>query len=136
VYVPQSDPRPGPRRHRRLSRVLPLTPTLWRLVLFTTRRPPSATLFPYTTLFRSSGRLPAQQRGRDRAHGRGPQGRPVVCASQAVDRKSTRLNSNHVKISYAGFCLKKRRREAAATSPGKETSREPLPLWCRVVRRG
>src|SRR5215475_8936276 len=62
------------------------------------RRPPRSTLFPYTTLFRSRGghleRLVPHPR-----HDRGA----------AVDRKSTRLNSSHVKISYAVFCLKKKK---------------------------
>src|SRR5688572_32714351 len=65
------------------------------------RRPPRSTLFPYTTLFRSPRprRAPAvcpQQRGPE---GEGEQ-----------DRKSTRLNSSHSQISYAVFCLKKKRR--------------------------
>src|SRR5256885_13789332 len=66
------------------------------------RRPPRSTLFPYTTLFRS-GRdqcvLPGA--GRCRGHGAGPAG----------DRKSTRLNSSHLVISYAVFCLKKKKKK-------------------------
>src|SRR5438874_7036731 len=62
------------------------------------RRPPRSTLFPYTTLFRSP---PARCRHRLR----GPE-RPPLAASR--DRKSTRLNSSHVEISYAVFCLKKK----------------------------
>src|SRR5690349_22482804 len=68
------------------------------------RRPPRSTLFPYTTLFRSRPR-----RGWDvRPPAAGPgdhQRRPV---RPARDRKSTRLNSSHVEISYAVFCLKKK----------------------------
>src|SRR5438067_10038144 len=73
------------------------------------RRPPRSTLFPYTTLFRS--------RLRSRAAVAGPAGRPegaavrlrlVAEAQQLLDRKSTRLNSSHVSISYAVFCLKKK----------------------------
>src|ERR1039458_10782848 len=62
------------------------------------RRPPRSTLFPYTTLFRS--RAP---------HG-GSQRDPLVEAQPGVDgdRKSTRLNSSHLGISYAVFCLKKK----------------------------
>src|SRR5215510_11939064 len=64
------------------------------------RRPPRSTLFPYTTLFRS---------GADRAEPPvrvgGRAGRPDL---QRPDRKSTRLNSSHVAISYAVFCLKKK----------------------------
>src|SRR5260221_6039945 len=72
------------------------------------RRPPRSTLFPYTTLFRSPGRA-------DRVH-RSPCGPAAAgCASPgprvrcAADRKSTRLNSSHTVISYAVFCLKKKR---------------------------
>src|SRR6266508_4198595 len=63
------------------------------------RRPPRSTLFPYTTLFRSD-RGPGQRRGRWT-------GRPS-CPCRGRDRKSTRLNSCHVAISYAVFCLKKK----------------------------
>src|SRR5215475_14866977 len=64
------------------------------------RRPPRSTLFPYTTLFRSRRRA-SQWRLRPRHD---PQ-RPYQ------DRKSTRLNSSHVKISYAVFCLKKKKKK-------------------------
>src|SRR3712207_7811805 len=99
------------------------------------RRPPRSTLFPYTTLFRSGaerhadehpvGRLvldPASGRGgghrgaRVVVHGHPPAGRGVVVvgagvrdAALRVDRKSTRLNSSHANISYAVFCLKKKK---------------------------
>src|SRR6266513_4726622 len=67
------------------------------------RRPPRSTLFPYTTLFRSHRHHRAQaQRG---AH---PLPRAERRADGAADRKSTRLNSSHVSISYAVFCLKKK----------------------------
>src|SRR2546429_8553490 len=87
------------------------------------RRPPRSTLFPYTTLFRSVG--PAHER--DRAGGGAAGGeqllrRPEVGEVDAcpragledqalldVDRKSTRLNSSHGYISYAVFCLKKKK---------------------------
>src|SRR5471030_3394551 len=64
------------------------------------RRPPRSTLFPYTTLFRS-----AQGRRID------PPGRlePRHPQPQGIDRKSTRLNSSHLGISYAVFCLKKKK---------------------------
>src|SRR6266511_3472151 len=67
------------------------------------RRPPRSTLFPYTTLFRPRPRVPAGNRPADRA--RAPDG-------FGPDRKSTRLNSSHVKISYAVFCLKKKNDDA------------------------
>src|SRR6266571_2479758 len=63
------------------------------------RRPPRSTLFPYTTLFRSSSSL---ARCRRRASG------PRRPAREDQDRKSTRLNSSHMSISYAVFCLKKK----------------------------
>src|SRR5574340_1662653 len=62
------------------------------------RRPPRSTLFPYTTLFRSGpGPIGNADRRSDRSH---------PCQQ---DRKSTRLNSSHQKISYAVFCLKKKK---------------------------
>src|SRR5690625_6549033 len=65
------------------------------------RRPPRSTLFPYTTLFRSPG-----SRGQS-AILRGAGGLTTGRRQQS-DRKSTRLNSSHVAISYAVFCLKKK----------------------------
>src|SRR5690606_41307856 len=87
------------------------------------RRPPRSTLFPYTTLFRSQSRV-AQAQGdcRDNgarsakgtiAHVQVPSGAEV---SSARDRKSTRLNSSHVKISYAVFCLKKKKKKEQRTT--------------------
>src|SRR5690554_7266350 len=74
------------------------------------RRPPRSTLFPYTTLFRSSSsRRSAPSSGqpiRKSATLRGCQAR----SRSAEDRKSTRLNSSHVRISYAVFCLKKKKK--------------------------
>src|SRR2546430_10683211 len=71
------------------------------------RRPPRSTLFPYTTLFRSV--VPGQDRApehaaeaRNREDGLGDHG----------DRKSTRLNSSHSQISYAVFCLKKKKKKS------------------------
>src|SRR5690554_7301944 len=71
-------------------------------------RPPRSTLFPYTTLFRSGdgswcppARVPAPGRWLHRDRGRPPRVRR--------DRKSTRLNSSHVRTSYAVFCLKKKK---------------------------
>src|SRR5215469_5834239 len=66
------------------------------------RRPPRSTLFPYTTLFRSGRGLRRGRRRRARGVRRGRRGR---------DRKSTRLNSSHVEISYAVFCLKKKKKQ-------------------------
>src|SRR6266851_3837707 len=66
-----------------------------------TRRPPRSTLFPYTTLFRSAARHPQEP------HGDGPVP-PCGAAHHRPDRKSTRLNSSHITISYAVLCLKKK----------------------------
>src|SRR2546430_7203058 len=96
------------------------------------RRPPRSTLFPYTTLFRSDQPLPWDQRGpceialqQRRGSrsggdftGRSDHGQPEVGREsdqrreplEARDRKSTRLNSSHSQISYAVFCLKKKKR--------------------------
>src|SRR2546426_4806274 len=77
------------------------------------RRPPRSTLFPYTTLFRShagenraDARLRGARSGGDRARECPPGGAPLL--RQGRDRKSTRLNSSHLVISYAVFCLKKK----------------------------
>src|SRR4051812_49944914 len=83
------------------------------------RRPPRSTLFPYTTLFRSDlGHLASGLATRnedvagldvamqDPAFVRGGQ-----CIAKLQDRKSTRLNSSHMSISYAVFCLKKKKNE-------------------------
>src|SRR5258707_4381344 len=74
------------------------------------RRPPRSTLFPYTTLFRSiaAEALLCVEPGFLR-------GRPLiafVARQDTRDRKSTRLNSSHANISYAVFCLKKKKQEA------------------------
>src|SRR3712207_8643345 len=100
------------------------------------RRPPRSTLFPYTTLFRSARaarRAPRARVGGGAARARAPMrlSRPVRAAAvggllllvglslgvpawsltvQLIDRKSTRLNSSHANISYAVFCLKKKKR--------------------------
>src|SRR5690242_21582162 len=87
------------------------------------RPPPRSTLFPYTTLFRSLP-VPAPPRGAEghRAVGDPPpelgvHGRPALerrsppSAGQRPDRKSTRLNSSHMSISYAVFCLKKKNQQ-------------------------
>src|SRR3989454_4304075 len=72
------------------------------------RRPPRSTLFPYTTLFRSAlHRLPGfPVVGAQAVTDRGPMQDVGV---QVVNRKSTRLNSSHLVISYAVFCLKKKK---------------------------
>src|SRR5690606_40338515 len=98
-------------------------------------RPPRSTLFPYTTLFRSNavyGDHTTQVLGafldvcagairqlHDRGQVEARCGRSVpVGLAFTKDRKSTRLNSSHVKISYAVFCLKKKKREGARKQVG------------------
>src|SRR3712207_9466196 len=83
------------------------------------RRPPRSTLFPYTTLFRSvpvhgPGAAVQRVRGADqgglqREDRRPRPERPRVRPRRGPDRKSTRLNSSHANISYAVFCLKKKK---------------------------
>src|SRR5258708_24996699 len=76
------------------------------------RRPPRSTLFPYTTLFRSVLRETKPDRFIVEVTIDNPKGGPSFGLSM-VDRKSTRLNSSHQIISYAVFCLKKKRRAYA-----------------------
>src|SRR2546426_8687747 len=73
------------------------------------RRPPRSTLFPYTTLFRS---LRARQSHRESPEHAGEPRLRSRCSPDA-DRKSTRLNSSHLVISYAVFCLKKKKKQNA-----------------------
>src|SRR3712207_7398083 len=95
------------------------------------RRPPRSTLFPYTTLFRSSGGALLPEPFRARGGGAGdlvagapdvrrlrPRSRAaagVVARRGGEDRKSTRLNSSHANISYAVFCLKKKKQNFTNT---------------------
>src|SRR2546429_5251274 len=87
------------------------------------RRPPRSTLFPYTTLFRSH-RIPRDRSEdrhdpiRNRAPGAQPDGEERTPLEQHKrDRKSTRLNSSHGYISYAVFCLKKKKTPREARPP-------------------
>src|SRR2546427_9553269 len=86
------------------------------------RRPPRSTLFPYTTLFRSrrSDIVPVGGFDFDRDYRalfeHAPENVFAVKATWWVDRKSTRLNSSHSQISYAVFCLKKKKQKANQTS--------------------
>src|SRR5438445_3713001 len=72
------------------------------------RRPPRSTLFPYTTLFRSPRRQITSWSWTLRKPGRLPQ---RISWRRFPDRKSTRLNSSHANISYAVFCLKKKKKQ-------------------------
>src|SRR2546430_7285800 len=97
------------------------------------RRPPRSTLFPYTTLFRSAQEaLNRLLQGTGLVAERSPSGalmirrrqsaevsttNPAPLSLERVDRKSTRLNSSHSQISYAVFCLKKKKKHPALMLP-------------------
>src|SRR2546421_5939399 len=99
------------------------------------RRPPRSTLFPYTTLFRSY--LPVSQPRHSGLHTMTPMPKRCVTGrtsrsicrtkmeyggcSQRKDRKSTRLNSSHDQISYAVFCLKKKKQCEDQPTPQRQT---------------
>src|SRR5437899_6408107 len=83
------------------------------------RRPPRFTLFPYTTLFRSGADL-----GDDAAEPRHDGGQHRQPRLMAGDRKSTRLNSSHLGISYAVFCLKKKKTSKAIPVTAKTAAAE------------
>src|SRR2546426_4790600 len=96
------------------------------------RRPPRSTLFPYTTLFRSRagrddelpiGGLRQEQLARRLCEGGSRGGR-------GQDRKSTRLNSSHLVISYAVFCLKKKKKKKSTNKFMTQTIRDQ---WCTDV---
>src|SRR5258708_27515245 len=93
------------------------------------RRPPRSTLFPYTTLFRSLAlELEREVGGADALAGAEEHGAlEHVLELADVDRKSTRLNSSHQIISYAVFCLKKKK-----TKDCTETSRGELSVSCGI----
>src|SRR3712207_8617115 len=94
------------------------------------RRPPRSTLFPYTTLFRSAGwrpRSPAATRGPSP-----PRPRPSAAPGRG-DRKSTRLNSSHANISYAVFCLKKKKTLGIAAVFGVLDYVLPRPVSLGVI---
>src|SRR2546430_5511145 len=74
------------------------------------RRPPRSTLFPYTTLFRSVLEAPMPMNGGDGLSDVEPPLHQIVDEPDELDRKSTRLNSSHSQISYAVFCLKKKKK--------------------------
>src|SRR2546429_5323324 len=90
------------------------------------RRPPRSTLFPYTTLFRSGKTAPKSAAPWSRS--RFDQIEERICRDQrvcdaAADRKSTRLNSSHGYISYAVFCLKKKKRNLPQTAAQRTKQR-------------
>src|SRR5438270_7128457 len=97
------------------------------------RRPPRSTLFPYTTLFRSvraDARRRRASRGRAVALHRSPLG-----DDRRLDRKSTRLNSSHSQISYAVFCLKKKKQNGDHITCQAEASEAALDHTAVTGRR-
>src|SRR5690348_18169236 len=95
------------------------------------RRPPRSTLFPYTTLFRSWGAEPPAAwglLGNPESSERIPTLRGNYQAFYSGDRKSTRLNSSHPSISYAVFCLKKKKKQPHSHSLISTSSRSRSPL--------
>src|SRR2546430_10731619 len=93
------------------------------------RRPPRSTLFPYTTLFRS--KLVPPSVGGDHGHGRRAGRTDLPCGPlRPADRKSTRLNSSHSQISYAVFCLKKKK-----TKENLRHQHTPARVPTRVLSR-
>src|SRR2546427_1862593 len=86
------------------------------------RRPPRSTLFPYTTLFRSETdwALSSRPRKSRRLRHESP-----TTVESILDRKSTRLNSSHSQISYAVFCLKKKKKELLGVQLSAVVADEP-----------
>src|SRR5256885_13015428 len=100
------------------------------------RRPPRSTLFPYTTLFRSRplelDHDLAPLVDPPAAHRDDPHARVRLRLTQLEDRKSTRLNSSHLVISYAVFCLKKKKTQTTRpTYNSKQMTIHHYP-WCRL----
>src|SRR2546427_6295755 len=98
------------------------------------RRPPRSTLFPYTTLFRSGDGAdigpgeegappPENEQPRVGCNG-GARPRPAAQRLSQRDRKSTRLNSSHSQISYAVFCLKKKKKKRTHTDQHKKHNKK------------
>src|SRR5438132_2243211 len=105
--------------------VLPLLLCFFVLWL---RRPLRSTLFPYTTLFRSGRSLlsPSQSPVSDTFS-------PVALRDSVRDRKSTRLNSSHTVISYAVFCLKKKKELATFSARLFTSTGGPVGIHARIL---
>src|SRR2546429_4018412 len=91
------------------------------------RRPPRSTLFPYTTLFRSRRRRP-----RAGLVFHSDRGSEYAAIAVEEDRKSTRLNSSHGYISYAVFCLKKKKKRQIPGAPIEQHHLHELPVANQV----
>src|SRR5437773_10210046 len=101
-------------------------------------RPPISTLFPYTTLFRSTLSLPPQVRHLSRWSRRLAKDGALKNVSRRAkgDRKSTRLNSSHITISYAVFCLKKKNKQCPRAGCGVNESIPGRLMLCRKRKLG
>src|SRR2546430_11450489 len=97
------------------------------------RRPPRSTLFPYTTLFRSFGYRLCVERCIVAQNAEREELRADLFNTKGTgDRKSTRLNSSHSQISYAVFCLKKKK-DTQHTSRQRQSNQSALCRLCRIV---
>src|SRR5438876_2649155 len=98
------------------------------------RRPPRSTLFPYTTLFRSVVPPIAPPRPDGRAQFATITERDAEMLKKMGDRKSTRLNSSHPSISYAVFCLKKKKEKSLTVQSTSSTAiPEALGVTCFLL---
>src|SRR2546429_7365130 len=97
------------------------------------RRPPRSTLFPYTTLFRSKAKAkaPIDMVVRQHVYAPGSSTGWHTHPGPVLDRKSTRLNSSHGYISYAVFCLKKKKKITAV----EECTIKDLIMFVRMIMR-
>src|SRR5438445_3943657 len=93
------------------------------------RRPPRSTLFPYTTLFRSLKLIEDEWGG-----GNVGQGDVNAPSPLELDRKSTRLNSSHANISYAVFCLKKKKKNTKCPAKTSQRCQVILQMAIRTIR--
>src|SRR5258705_7262562 len=115
-----------------MLRVYPAGPVNVLFFFLMIRRPPRSTLFPYTTLFRSCDAKTATHA----AHRANVLFTRTSALDLCRDRKSTRLNSSHLGISYAVFCLKKKKTKevqlyvfSIVLTPMNESSPKIIPKW-------
>src|SRR2546430_5642410 len=100
------------------------------------RRPPRSTLFPYTTLFRSTCTGGTMESPAAVLRGSTVNASTVPGGAEHGDRKSTRLNSSHSQISYAVFCLKKKKekKKAHIGTQSSDVQRPSTAPFCRSAR--
>src|SRR2546427_9626419 len=96
------------------------------------RRPPRSTLFPYTTLFRSGFARAALLKNVNNYRGCDPGNPRKDRPKRDLDRKSTRLNSSHSQISYAVFCLKKKKKTQTTPDHTIVTISLLMPRSCSI----